>query len=93
MAKTETLTVEVPEELVAAMRGAVHDGKYRSDDEVVSEALSRWNQDRALQDEDTARIRAAVQEAIDHGVYVPMDEVFDRLDAKYQARVDADTKR
>jgi Arc/MetJ-type ribon-helix-helix transcriptional regulator len=90
MAKTETLTVEVPEELVAAMRGAVHDGDSLSDDEVISDALTRWNENRTLHDEDTARIRAAVQEAIAEGGYLSVEEVFEPLKARYQEMIDAE---
>ncbi len=91
MLKTEILTVELPEELVAVIRSAVHDGEYRSDDEAVCDALQTWKAQRNPHDEDTAHVRIAVKEAGDHGVYVPMDEVFDRLEAKYQAMVEAET--
>jgi Arc/MetJ-type ribon-helix-helix transcriptional regulator len=92
MPKTETLTLEIPEDLVAAMRDAIHDGEYRSDDAVVTDALKVWTVDRGLRGEQNAtQIRDAVQQSIDQGVYKPVDEVFDRLEAKYQAMVDAET--
>jgi Arc/MetJ-type ribon-helix-helix transcriptional regulator len=93
MPKTETLTLEISEDLVAAMRDAVRDGEYRSDAAVVTDALQGWTVDRLLRNEENvARLRAAVQRSIDHDVYVPMDEVFDRLDAKYSAMIDAETQ-
>jgi antitoxin ParD1/3/4 len=42
MGKLERVTVDLPEELVAAVRAAVSSGEYATPSEVVSEALRDW---------------------------------------------------
>jgi antitoxin ParD1/3/4 len=86
MVKTETLIVDLPVEVMAKVRGAVEDGEYGSDNEVVSDALLVWASRRGNETEDVEWLRQAWQESIDDGApYVPMEEVMDRLEAKYKA--------
>jgi antitoxin ParD1/3/4 len=87
MAKTETLTVDVPAELLAQIRGAVQSGDYASDQDIISEALMDWSSRRSEGlVEDIEWLRQAVKEADeDEGPGVPMEEVMDRLEAKYRA--------
>lgn len=81
MPKTETLTIDVPTELADQVRNAVGRGEYSSNDEAVSDALAAWSASRDL---DTEYLRRAWQEAENSGPSIPMDEVFDRLEAKYR---------
>ncbi len=86
MVKTETLTVDLPVEVMAKVRGAVEDGEYGSDNEVVSDALLTWASRRSTEAEDTEWLRHAWQQSVNDGApYVPMEEVMDRLEAKYKA--------
>jgi antitoxin ParD1/3/4 len=47
MGKLERITIDVPEELIAAVRAAVKSGDYATASDVVSEALSEWNAEQA----------------------------------------------
>ena len=86
MAKTETVTVELPEELMASVRGAVEGGEYGSSDAVVAEALMDWSVRRG--GDDVAWLREKWEEAVtDERPHVPVDEVFDRLRARYAAMI------
>jgi Arc/MetJ-type ribon-helix-helix transcriptional regulator len=86
--KTETLTVNLPVELVAQVRGAVEHGEYRSDNEAISDALLDWSARRGSGAEDTGRLRQAWREATEvDAPYVPMEEVFGRLKARYKAMI------
>lgn len=90
MAKMETLTVELPEELVAQVRKAVERKEFASSDEAVAVALAEWNERREIPAEDVEFLRRAWQEAEDDPrPHVPMDEVFDRLKARYAVKVTA----
>jgi len=87
MTKLETLTIELPAVLVEQVRSAVAQGEYRSANEAVSEALGDWS---ARRDPgfDTERLRAKWQESVeDERPHQTMDEVFDRLEARYGAQV------
>ena len=48
MGKVERITVELPEELVAAVRAAVSSGDYSTASEVVREALCDWQAEQSL---------------------------------------------
>jgi Arc/MetJ-type ribon-helix-helix transcriptional regulator len=78
--KTELITLELPVEVVAAVRRAVERGDYPSMGEAVSDAVLHW----APGDEATDQLRSAWQEAVSRsGPYLPVNEVFDRLEARY----------
>jgi len=86
MLKTETVTVDLPVELLAQVRGAVEDGDYPSSNEAISDALQGWSERRGVVSEDAEWLREAWDEAEkDDRPSVPMDEVFDRLKSKYRA--------
>jgi antitoxin ParD1/3/4 len=86
MAKMETLTVNLPVEVMAKVRIAVEDGDYDSDSDVIFDAILAWSSRRGDATEDVVRLRQAWQESVDDGApYVPMEEVMDRLEAKYKA--------
>ena len=82
MPKAESVNVTFPAEVIAMARRAVERGLYSSIDEVVSDAISHWTP----REEDVEWLRQAVKEADkDEGPGVPMEEVMDRLEAKYRA--------
>jgi Arc/MetJ-type ribon-helix-helix transcriptional regulator len=94
MAVEETLSVTPPAHLLAEVRKAVLDGDYASSDDVLQAALNDWAVGRALESEEYySYVHKAVQEALaDDSPGVPMDEVFDRLEAKFQALAEASGK-
>ena len=80
--KTESITIELPVEVVEAVRRAVERGAYPSMGEAVSDAVLHW----APGDEATDQLRSAWQEAMSHSrSYLPVDEVFSHLEARYSS--------
>ncbi len=88
MAETEMLSVQVPAAVMTRARDAareVSDGPNLSDSELVAHALLDWSYRLEMSEADVERVREAVREADEMGgPYVPMDEVFDRLEAKFR---------
>jgi Arc/MetJ-type ribon-helix-helix transcriptional regulator len=94
MAKMETLTVELPEELVAQVREAVAQKEFATSDEAVAAALAEWQERRDIPAEDVEFLKQAWKEAMDDPrPYQPMEEVMDRLEAKYSALVEQEAER
>ena len=90
MATVEKISIALPSEMVAIIRGAVDTGEYASSSEVVRDALRDWTHKRGLRQQGIAELRQLWQEALrDKTPGVPADEVLDRLERKYQAIVDA----
>jgi len=88
MTATERLTVELPSELVAALRGAVKSGAFSSESEVLEAILWAWHSDDTAQEPDFETLRAFVAEGIadaDAGRFVDANEMFGRLLARYNA--------
>jgi antitoxin ParD1/3/4 len=49
MAEIERMTITLPSDMVAVVKGAVEGGDYASSSEIVREALRDWKMKRALQ--------------------------------------------
>jgi antitoxin ParD1/3/4 len=64
MAEIERLTITLPSDMAAVVKGAVAGGDYASTSEVVREALRDWKMKRALQ----LRELAALKSDIDKGL-------------------------
>jgi antitoxin ParD1/3/4 len=64
MAGIERLTVTLPTDMAALVRGAVDEGDYASSSEVIREALREWKMKRELQ----LRKVAALKADIDRGL-------------------------
>ena len=64
MAGIERLTVTLPTDMAALVRGAVGEGDYASSSEVIREALREWKMKRELQ----SRRVAALKSDIDRGL-------------------------
>lgn len=64
MAGIERLTITLPAEMAAVVKGAVDGGDYASSSEVVREALRDWKMKRSLQLQELA----ALQGDIDKGL-------------------------
>jgi antitoxin ParD1/3/4 len=65
MADVEHITVAVPNELAASIKGAVADGDYLSPDAIVSEALLDWTAKRAGQHQELAKLKRELQVGLD----------------------------
>ena len=64
----------------------VKSGRYNSKSEVVREGLRLLADREQKREAQIAELRAAFRQGIESGPRVPMDEVFDRLEAKYEKR-------
>ena len=60
MSEIERMTITLPAEMAAVVKGAVEDGDYASTSEVVRDALRDWKMKRALQVEELAALKADI---------------------------------
>ena len=82
----EKISIALPPEMVATVRGAVATGEYASSSEVIRDALRDWTHKRSLRQQGLAELRAVWQEALaDKTPGVDVDDVLARLERKYQA--------
>jgi antitoxin ParD1/3/4 len=86
----EKISIALPPEMVAIVRQAVETGEYASSSEVVRDALRDWTQKRRLRQEGIDELRQVWRQAMkDKAPGHSADEVFDRLERKYQKLADA----
>ena len=86
----EKISIALPFEMVAVVRGAVASGEYASSSEVVRDALRDWTHKRSLRQQGVVELRQVWQEALrDKRPGSDADDVLDRLERKYQAIADA----
>lgn len=64
MAGIERMTVTLPSEMAAIVRGAVEGGNYASSSEVIREALRDWKLKQALQLQDLASLQADIDRGL-----------------------------
>ena len=64
MAEIERLTITLPAEMAALVRGAVDGGDYASSSEVVRDALRDWKTKRALQLQELEGLRADIDRGL-----------------------------
>jgi antitoxin ParD1/3/4 len=89
VAAIERISVALPDEMVAIIRQAVEQGEYASSSEVIRDALRDWTLKRSLRHQDIEELREVWQEALqDKTPGLPVDDVLDRLERKYQALTD-----
>ena len=65
MAEIERMTITLPSDMAAVVRGAVEGGDYASSSEVVGEALRDWKMKRALQVQELASLKADIDRGLD----------------------------
>jgi len=86
----EKLSVALPTEMAALVRMAVQRGEYSSNSEVIREALREWTYKRNLREQGLASLRKKWHAAVtDDSDGLDPDEVFGRIEAKYEGAVDA----
>jgi antitoxin ParD1/3/4 len=64
MAEIERLTITLPSDMAALVKGAVKGGEYASNSEVVREALRDWKMKRALQLQELASLKADIDRGL-----------------------------
>jgi len=64
MAEIGRLTITLPTDMAAVVKGAVADGDYASTSEVVRAALRDWKMKRALQLQELAALRADIDKGL-----------------------------
>jgi Arc/MetJ-type ribon-helix-helix transcriptional regulator len=85
MGTTERLVVDLPSDLVTAVRNAVRSGAFASESKVLEAILRAWRGDDGVEEPDIETVRAFVAEGIadaDAGRFVDADEMFERLRAR-----------
>jgi antitoxin ParD1/3/4 len=64
LAEIERMTITLPSEMAAVVRGAVEGGDYASSSEVMREALRDWKAKRALQLGELAALKADIDRGL-----------------------------
>jgi antitoxin ParD1/3/4 len=64
MAEIERLTITLPHDMAAVLKGAVEGGDYASSSEVVREALRDWKMKRALQLKEMEALKADIDRGL-----------------------------
>lgn len=64
MAEIERLTITLPMDMAAIVKGAVADGDYASTSEVVRAALRDWKMKRALQLQELVSLKADINKGL-----------------------------
>ena len=64
MAAVERLTITLPSDMAAAIKGAVNGGDYASTSEVVREAVRDWKMKRALQLQELAALKTDIDKGL-----------------------------
>lgn len=86
MPTIEKLSIALPTEMAAVVRGAVDAGEYSSNSEVVRDALRDWTHKRNMREQGLSNLRKAWREAVaDESEGLDPARVFDRLERKYAA--------
>jgi antitoxin ParD1/3/4 len=89
MPSVEKISIALPPEMVAQVRHAVKTGEYASSSEVIRDALRDWTRKRTPRADSIDDLRALWREAVkDKRPGVDMEEVMDRLERKYQAKIE-----
>jgi antitoxin ParD1/3/4 len=65
MANVERITITLPTDMAAVVRGAVEGGDYASTSEVVRAALRDWKMKRTLQLHELAALKADIDKGLD----------------------------
>lgn len=64
MAEIERLTITLPHDMAAVVKGAVEGGDYASSSEVVREALRDWKMKRTLQLKEIEALKADIDKGL-----------------------------
>jgi antitoxin ParD1/3/4 len=64
MSEIERLTITLPTEMVAVVKGAVEEGDYASSSEVVREALRDWKMKRAIRLQELSSLKADIDQGL-----------------------------
>lgn len=86
MPTIEKLSVALPAEMAALVRGAVDAGEYSSNSEVIRDALRDWTHKRNLREQGLSELRKTWREAVaNESKGLDPEPVFNRLEKKYAA--------
>ena len=64
MSEIERLTITLPAEMAATVKGAVEGGDYASSSEVIREALRDWKAKRSTQLQELAALKADIDKGL-----------------------------
>jgi antitoxin ParD1/3/4 len=64
MSEIERMTITLPSDMAAVVKGAVEGGDYASSSEVVREALRDWKMKRALQLQELAALKIDIDKGL-----------------------------
>lgn len=90
MSTVEKISIALPPEMLAQVQQAVENGEYASSSEVIRDALRDWTYKRHLKQKGVEELRQLWQQARKNNTpSIPVEDVLERLERKYQAIADA----
>jgi antitoxin ParD1/3/4 len=82
----------IGEHFESFIKAQIQQGRYASASEVIRDGLRALEEREQFRAMKLAALRAEIQKGADSGLGIPAEEVFDRLERKYQSMADtADT--
>ncbi len=85
MSIAEKLSITLPADMVSVIKAEVETGRYASNSEVLRDAMRMWLRQEELHSEQIKTIRARLKRSMDDArPSVPIDEAFERLEAKFK---------
>jgi len=86
MPDVQKISIALTGEQVAALKAAVETGEYASDSDAIRDAVTDWMQKRTRREQSLVDMRRRWMEAVaDDSDGLDPDEVFDRLERKYDS--------
>lgn len=82
MSQVEKISIALPSYMIESIKEAVESGAYATTSEVIRDAMRDWQYKRALSVYGLAELQRMVQEGIDSGPSVSIEDVRSRLKAR-----------
>jgi antitoxin ParD1/3/4 len=83
MTNVDKISIALPREMIESIKEAVDSGDYATTSEVIRDAVREWQYKRAVAVYGLDELRRLVQEGIDSGPSVSIEDVRNRLKAKF----------
>lgn len=85
MSAAEKLSITLPADMVSVIKAEVQTGRYASTSEVLRDAMRMWLRQEEIHSEQIKGIRERLKRSLDDTrASVPIDEAFERLEAKFK---------
>ena len=84
--KAEKISITLPPDMLLSIKDKVQAGLYGSTSEVIREAMRLWQRQQEEHDARLEAIRARLEQSVNSGEPVPINDVFRRIEEKHKRR-------